>query len=310
MNSQIGCLVCAFVLTASSAAQTTAPARYLSPLECDYLGRVGPKNIVQLGETKFQVSQRGLDEYNQFSISKETQIAGVNVGSFIFKSMPTREGLDNGTYSKKLHFDIYDYGNLNGNKEKELIQAGDNIYVTFLVRFVTSAPVPTPGSQFDNDNGKFRRNLFFQFWPGGVVTHLYSHAPDSPEGKANKFGYVSVLTDNFGVNKYVVSDRFEVEQNKWYRMYFQYRPAVQNGRILAKMAEHRKGLQTEEMTTILDLRDNTLYEHKSARRILPTFGNYHWGGCPHRVETHFTEIRVTKEPVQHHFLSAGQDDNQ
>ena len=44
---------------------------------------------------KFQVSQRGHDEYNQSSISKQARISGVNVGGFIFKSLPTREGLDN-----------------------------------------------------------------------------------------------------------------------------------------------------------------------------------------------------------------------
>ena len=214
--------------------------------------------------------------------------------------------LDNGAYSKKLHFDIYDYGNLNGNKDKELIRAGDNIYVTFLVKFVTPAPIPEPGSEFDNDNGKFRRNLFFQFWPGGVVTHLYSYPHDSPEAKANKFGYVTVLTDNYGENKYVLSERYEVEKDKWYRLYFQYNPDVHNGRILAEMAPHSTELATEDMVTLLDLQGNTLYEDKSGRRILPTFGNYHWGGSPNEVETHFTEILTSKKPLRYHSLRAGQ----
>jgi hypothetical protein len=257
---------------------------------------------VESGDVKFKVSQKGHDEYNRFSVSKETKISGVNVGCFIFTSLPTREDLDNGAYSKKLHFDIYDYANLNGKKDAELIKAGDNVYVTFLVKFATPAPTPEPGSEFDNDNVKYWRTLFFQFWPGGVATHLYSYRHDSPEAKANKFGYVTVLTADYGENKFVLSDRFEVEKDKWYRMYFQYNPDVRAGRILAKMAQHREGLATDEMTTMLDLQGATLYQEKSDRRILPTFGNYHWGGCPHKVESHFTEILVSKEPVEQHRL--------
>jgi len=295
-------LVYASFLTATANAQTTGPARYLSPLDCVYQGRIGTKNIVECGDLKFQVSQRGHDEYNRFRISNQTEISGVNVGSFIYTSPPTRDGLDNGTYSKKLHFDIYDYGNLNGNKDKELIRAGDNLYVTFLVKFATTAPIPERGSQFDNDNGKFRRNLFFQFWPGGVVTHFNSYPHDSPEAEAHKFGYVTVLTANYGKNEVTLSEEFEVEKDRWYRMYFQYHPDVHHGRILAKMAQHTKGLATNNMPTLLDLQGNTLYEDKSGRRILPTFGNYHWGGCPNRIETHFTEFLVSKEPLQTHFL--------
>ncbi len=295
-------LISIVALTVDVSAQTSGPDRYISPLDCVYKGRVGKKNIVECGATKFQVSQRGHDEYNRFSISKKTEISGVKVGSFIFRSFSTREGLDNGTYSKKMHFDVYDYGNLNGNKDKELIRAGDNIYFTFLVKFATTAPIPERGSRFDNDNGKFRRNLFFQFWPGGVVTHFNSYPHGSPEAKANKFGYVTVLTGDYGKNKVTLSKKFEVGKDKWYRMYFQYKPDVHNGRIFVKMARHKKGLMTEKMTTLLDLQGNTLYETKSNRRILPTFGNYHWGGCPNRVETHFTEIRASKKPLQSHFL--------
>ena len=305
MNNKLVLVISIFALTANAIAQTTAPTRYISPLDCVYKGRVETKNIVECGDMKFKVSQKGHDEYNRFSISKQTNISGVNVGSFIFKSLPTREGLGNDAYSKKLHFDIYDYGNLNGNKDKELMRAGDNIYVTFLVKFVTTAPVPEPGSAFDNDNGKYRRNLFFQFWPGGVATHLYSYPHDIPEAKAKKFGYVTVLTADYGKNKVTLSKKFEVEKDKWYRMYFQYNPDVEDGRIFAKMAPHHQGLLTDQMTNLLDLKGNTLYETKSARRILPTFGNYHWGGSPNSVETHFTEIHVSKKPLRSHTLLQG-----
>lgn len=298
----VGLPVLALVANVQSSAQSSSPARYLSPLDCVDKGRVGPKNIVECGDLKFQVSQRGHDEYNTFSISKQVEISGVNVGSFLFQTFPTREGLDNGTYSKKLHFDIYDYGNLNGNKDPELIRQGDNIYVTFLVKFVTPAPTPEPGSQFDNGNGKFRRNVFFQFWPGGVVTHLYSNPPGSPEARSNRIGYVTVLTDDYGQNTYVESEKFEVLKDVWYRMYFQYNPDVTDGRIFVKMAPHRQGMKTSDMTTILDLRGNTLYETKANRRILPTFGNYHWGGSPNPVETHFTEMHVSKHPLESHTL--------
>jgi hypothetical protein len=71
------------------------------------------------------------------------------------------------------------------------------------------------------------------------------------------------------------------------------------------MAEHREGLATKDMTTILDLNGATLYQEKSNRRILPTFGNYHWGGCPHEVESHFTEVLLSKEPLEQHSLIGG-----
>lgn len=305
LNTKLFLLICSFVLITIAGAQTTAPARYISPLDCVYKGRVGKKNIVESGKLKFQVSQKGHDEYNLFSISRETEISGINVGSFIFKTRPTREDLGNGAYSKKLHFDIYDYGNLNGNRDRELMRPGDSIYVTFLVKFATTAPVPARGSQFDNDNPKYRRNLFFQFWPGGVVTHLYSYPPDSPEARANKFGYVTVLTADFGRNKVTLSRKFDVQKDRWYRMYFQYQPDVSNGRIFVKMAPHSQGLLTDKMTTLLDLQGNTLYETKSNRRILPTFGNYHWGGSPDNVETHFSEMLVSKAPLQSHTLLEG-----
>ena len=302
MNAKLLFLVSSLALGTNAFAQTTAPTRYISPLNCDYRGRVGALNIVESGDVKFKVSQKGHDRYNQFSISKQTKLSGINVGSFSFTSLPTRDDLDNGAYSKKLHFDIYDYGNLNGKKNAELIKVGDNIYVTFLVKFATPAPTPEPGSAFDNDNVKYRRNLFFQFWPGGVATHLNSYGHDSAAAKANEFGYVTILTADYGENKFVLSDRFEVEKNTWYRMYFQYNPDERDGRILAKMAKHRRGLTTSEMTTMLDLQGATFYQGKSDRRILPTFGNYHWGGCPHQVESHFTEILVSKEPVEQHLL--------
>ena len=305
MNDKYVLIICTFVLAASASAGTTAPARYISPLDCAYQGRVGTKNIVACGDMKFQVSQKGHDEYNWFSISKQTKISDVTVGSFIFKSSPTREDLGNAAYSKKLHFDVYDYGNLNGNKDRELMRAGDNIYVTFLVRFATTAPVPERGSAFDNENGKFRRNLFFQFWPGGVVTHLYSYPHGSLEAKERKFGYVTVLTADYGRNKVTLSKKFDVERDQWYRMYFQYMPDVNNGRIFVKMARHCQGLLTDDMTTLLDLQGNTLYETKSGRRILPTFGNYHWGGSPNSVETHFTEVLASKEHLQTHNLLQG-----
>ena len=193
MNAKLLFLVFGLGLATNAIAQTTAPARYISPLDCDYRGRIGALNIVESGDVKFKVSQKGHDEYNQFSISKRTKISGVNV------------------------------------------------YVTF-------------------------------------------------------------LTADYSENKFVLSDRFEVEKNKWYRMYFQYNPVVRAGRILAKLAQHREGLATHEMTTMLDLQGATLYQEKSDRRILPTFGNYHWGGCPHKVESHFTEILVSKEPVEQHLL--------
>ncbi|WP_146525532.1 hypothetical protein [Novipirellula artificiosorum] len=292
-------------MTTHAVAQTTAPARYISPLNCNYKGRVGAINLVESGDTKFKVSQKGHDEYNRFSISKETKISGINVGSFIFKSLPTREDLDNGAYSKKLHFDIYDYGNLNGKKDAELIRVGDTIYVTFLVKFATPAPTPEPGSEFDKEDARYWRTLFFQFWQGGVATHLYSYAHDTPEAKDGKFGYVTVLTADYGENKFVLSDRFEVERGQWYRMYFQYNPDVRDGKILAKMARHREDLATEDMTTMLELKGATFYQDRPKSRVLPTFGNYHWGGCPHKVESHFTEILISKEPLQQHSLLGG-----
>lgn len=284
---------------------TTAPARCISPLDCEFKGRVGTRNVVECGKLQFKVSQKGHDAYNLFSISQQTEISGVKVGSFIFKTLPTRADQGNDAYSKKMHFDIYDYGNLNGNKDKELMRAGDNIYATFLVKFATTAPVPERGSQFDNDNPKYRRNVFFQFWPGGVVTHLYSYPHGSKEAEAGKCGYVTVLTADYGTNKVTESKRFVVAKDTWYRMYFQYKPDVKNGRILAKMAPHRQSLRTAEMMTLLDLKGNTLYETKANRRILPTFGNYHWGGSPNSVETHFTEIHISKEPLKSHRLRQG-----
>ena len=107
MNAKLLFLVFGLALATNAIAQTTAPARYISPLDCDYRGRIGALNIVESGDVKFKVSQKGHDEYNQFSISMQTKISGVNVGSFSFTSLPTREDLDNGAYSKKLHFDIY-----------------------------------------------------------------------------------------------------------------------------------------------------------------------------------------------------------
>ena len=111
-----------------------------------------------------------------------------------------------------------------------------------------------------------------------------------------------MLTADYGENKVTLSKKYAVVKDKWYRMYFQYNPDVRAGRILAKMAQHREGLSTDEMTTMLDLQGATLYQEKSGRRVLPTFGNYHWGGCPHKVESHFTEILVSKEPVEQHIL--------
>lgn len=295
MNTWISAIFGSLAFSTFLSAQTTAPSRYLSPLSCVDKGRVGSLNIVENGGKKFKVSQKGHDAYNEFSISKTTEVSDVKTGSFIFKSLPNRDGIDNGAYSKKLHFDIYDYGNLNGNKDRELIKAGDSIHVSFLVKFVTAAPAPTPGSKFDDGNIKYLRNLFFQFWPGGVATHLNSYPPGSAEAKANKFGYVTVMTADYGKNKVTISPKYNVKKDTWYRMYFHYNPDVKDGRIHAKMASHRKGLRTDDMSTIFDLNGNTLYETKSQRRILPTFGSYHWGGCPTPVETHFTEVYVSRE---------------
>ena len=71
-----------------------------------------------------------------------------------------------------------------------------------------------------------------------------------------------------------------------------------------KMAQHRKDLATNDMTTILDLIGATFYQDRLKTRVLPTFGNYHWGACPTKVETHFTEILVTRKPITHHSLPA------
>ena len=286
-------------------AQTTAPSRYISPLDCVDKGKVDSRNLVENDGLNFKVSQKGHDAYNQFTISKTAEVSGVKTGSFIFKSLPNQEGTDNGAYSKKLHFDIYDYGNLNGNKDKELIKAGDSIHVSFLVKFVTEAPAPTPGSKFDNGNIKYLRNLFFQFWPGGVATHFCNYSPDSAEAKANKFGYITVMTAEYGENKVTISPGYEVRKDSWYRIYFHYKPDVSEGRIHAKIAPHRESLRTEDMTTIFDLKGNTIYETKSQRRILPTFGSYHWGGCPNPVETHFTEVNVSREEIKTHTLLRG-----
>ena len=309
LDTRLTTLICSLLLTTGVAAQTSSPQRYISPLNCVNQGRVGKINVVEMGETKFKVSQKGHDDYNHFRISKTTKISEVQVGSFIFESLPTRDGGDNGAYSKKLHFDIYDYGNLNGKKATELIRIGDTIYSTFLVKFATPAPMPLAGSKFDKQDSKYHRNLFFQFWPGGVATHLYNYPRDTPEANAGKFGYVTVLTADYGENRFVLSDRFEVEQNTWYRMYFQYHPDLSDGRILVKMARHRKELATKDMRTILDLSGATFYQDRPKARMLPTFGNYHWGACPKKVETHFTEILVSRKPIEHHSLRAAQQDN-
>ncbi|MEM7317225.1 MAG: hypothetical protein AAF497_29205 [Planctomycetota bacterium] len=278
-------------------AQDTAPARFLSPLACVSKGKVEGRNIVVCDGLKFQVSQKGHDAYNQFGISHDTKVSGIKVGSINFRSLPTYEELDNGAYSKKLHLDLYDYHDLNGNKNRELIKAGDNIYVTFLVRFMTRAPAPIPGSKFDNDDPRYRRSLFFQFWPGGVATHFNSSAASESETEPEKFGYVTVLTADYGTNKSTLSKKFDVERGKWYRIYFQYNPDVTDGRILARVALHQQDQITDEMQTLIDTRGNTLYADKSHRRILPTFGHYHWGGSPNIVETHFTEVRISKSPI-------------
>ena len=298
-------LLIAFLLSTFLSAQTTAPSRYISPLDCVDKGRVGSLNIVENGGLKFKVSQKGNDAYNEFRISKTTKVLGVKAGAFIFKSLPNRDGVNNNAYSKKLHFDIYDYGNLNGNKDKELIKAGDTIHVSFLVKFVTAAPSPIPGSRFDDGNIKYLRNLFFQFWPGGVATHLSNYPLDSVEAKAGKFGYVTVMTGDYGTNKVTVSPRYDVKKDTWYRMCFHYKPDVKDGKVHAKIAMYRGDLRTGEMTTIFDLKGNTLYETKSQRRILPTFGSYHWGGCPTPVETHFTEVNVSREEIEVHPLRQG-----
>lgn len=298
-------LLGALVFTSFLSAQSTAPNRYLSPLDCIDRGRVGSLNVVENGGLKFKVSQKGHDAYNAFSISKTTEVSGVKTGSFIFKSLPNQGEVGNGAYSKKLHFDIYDYGNLNGNKDKELIKAGDTIHVSFLVKFVTDAPAPTPGSKFDNGSIRYLRNLFFQFWPGGVATHFSNYPRESEEAKAGKFGYVTVMTAEYGENKVTISPGYEVKKDTWYRMYFHYNPDVSDGRISARIARHRNGLLTEEMTTIFDLKGNTIYEDRSHRRILPTFGSYHWGECPSPVETHFTEVYASREHLKAHPLRQG-----
>ena len=113
---------------------------------------------------------------------------------------------------------------------------------------------------------------------------------------------MTVLTGGYGQNEPTLSEKFEVSQDVWYRMYFQYNPDVSDGRILAKIAPHHQGLETDAMTTIIDLQGNTLYETKSKRRILPTIGSYHWGGNPTIVETHFTEIQISKEQLHSHTL--------
>ena len=168
--------------------------------------------------------------------------------------------------------------------------------------------MPAKGSRFDKPDPKYQRNLFFQFWPGGVATHLNNYPRDSPEAKAGKFGYVTVLTADYGENRFVLSDRFEVQQNTWYRMYFQYHPHLSDGKIQAKMAPHRNELATKDMTTILNLTGATFYQDRPKARVLPTFGNYHWGACPEKVETHFTEILVSRKPIEHHSLPARQQD--
>lgn len=290
--------ITAVLITNSLAvAQESSPARTISPLDCVLKGKVKKKNIVQCGESKFQISQKGLDAYNQFGISHDTTIFGAQVGSFIFRSIPTQEGIDNGQYSKKMHFDIYDYGNLNGNKERELIKAGDTVYVTFLVKFPTVAPTPTTGSRFDNDDPKYRRSLFFQFWPGGVATHFNSYRANSPEAIAGKFGYVTVMTADYGTDNLTISEKYEVERDQWYRMYFQYSPDVKDGKIFASMAPCKKTQLAKDMTQLIQVNGNTLYATKSNRRMLPTFGHYHWGGCPNLTETQFTEIEVSKTPM-------------
>ena len=86
LDSRLVMFICTFALGATVSTQASAPGRYIRATDCVYKGRVGAKNIVECGETKFQVSQRGHDEYNRFSISRQTEISGVNVGSFVFKS--------------------------------------------------------------------------------------------------------------------------------------------------------------------------------------------------------------------------------
>ena len=85
-------------------------------------------------------------------------------------------------------------------------------------------------------------------------------------------------------------------------MYFQYHPDVTAGRIMAKISAHQPELKTQDMETIIDLKGNTLYATKANRRILPTIGNYHWGGCPNMVETQFTEVEISKSPIPTHQL--------
>jgi len=263
-------------------------------------------NIVENGGLRFKVSQKGHNEYNKLAISKTTSVSGETVGSFCFSSFPTRDDLDNGQFSKKLHFDLYDYADLNGNKKKELMRGGDKIFATFLVKFPTQAPNPEAGTKFDNGDVRYKRNLFFQFWPGGVATHLRSHPRDSPEGKAGKFGYVTVQTGPYGVNQPTVSKGFEVEKDRWYRMYFEYHPSVTDGKIAAWIGPHQQGLRTKDMTKLVDLRGNTLYEDKPDRRILPTFGNYHFGDCATKLETCFTEVLLSREPIEEHWIRQGE----
>lgn len=288
-------------------AQSTAPARYISPLDCIGKGKQDGMNIIENGGLRFKVSQKGHDEYNKLTISKTTKVSGVTVGSFCFSSLPTRDELDNGHFSKKLHFDIYDYANLNGNKKKELIRGGDRVFATFLVKFPTQAPNPEPGSKLDNGDRRFKRNLFFQFWPGGVSTHLNSYPHDSTKGKQGRFGYVTVQTGPYGANQPVLSREFEVEKDRWYRMYFEYNPDVQDGKIAAWIAPHKPDLQTKDMTELIDLRGNTLYEETPNRLILPTFGIYHTGACATKVTTCVTEVLLSRDPIAKHSMLQGSE---
>ena len=88
-------------------------------------------------------------------------------------------------------------------------------------------------------------------------------------------------------------------------MYFEYNPDVEDGKIAAWIAPHKPDLRTKDMTELLDLRGNTLYEETPNRLILPTFGNYHSGNCATKVGTCFTEVLLSRDPIAKHSMLQG-----
>ena len=65
----------AFLSCTFACAQSTAPARYISPLDCIEKGKQDGMNIIENGGLRFKVSQKGHDEYNKLTISKITKVS-------------------------------------------------------------------------------------------------------------------------------------------------------------------------------------------------------------------------------------------